>query len=63
MSFGEAIKTCFSKYATAQRSEFCYFVLLFVIAEIAEGIIDDATRTGAAGYTTRLCSSCPVSPS
>jgi len=58
MVFGEAIKTCFSKYATftgrAQRSEFWYFVLLFVIAEIAGIIIDEATDTGVAGKLITL---------
>lgn len=43
MSFGEAVKSVFSKYATfsgrARRSEYWYFVLLSVIVSVVFGIL------------------------
>ena len=41
MGFGEAIRTCFSKYAT--RSEYWYFALFAIVADLAGGIIARAT--------------------
>jgi len=44
MGFGEAIKTCFSKYFTfsgrARRSEYWWFYLFTILLGIAAGIID-----------------------
>ena len=44
MSFMESIQTCISKYATfsgrAQRSEFWWFMLFLLIAQIVLGLID-----------------------
>lgn len=48
MSFGEAIKTVFSKYATfsgrARRSEYWYFILFTVIISAAIGVISTFSR-------------------
>lgn len=50
MGFGEAIKTCFSKYFTisgrARRSEYWYFYLFTFILGIVAGIIDVALGLG-----------------
>ncbi len=47
MGFGEAIKTCFGKYASftgrARRSEFWWFILFYVIVGFVLNIIDNAT--------------------
>jgi uncharacterized membrane protein YhaH (DUF805 family) len=44
MSFGQAVSTCFSKYATfagrARRPEYWYWVLFGVVASIVLAIID-----------------------
>jgi len=44
MSFMESIRTCLSKYATfsgrAQRSEFWWFMLFLIIAQILLGLVD-----------------------
>ena len=44
MDFGEAIKTCFSKYFTisgrARRSEYWYFYLFTILLGIAASVID-----------------------
>lgn len=44
LSFGEAIKTCFSKYVTftgrARRSEFWYFYLFYFIVYVVAAVID-----------------------
>jgi len=44
MSFGQAVSTCFSKYATfagrATRPEYWYWVLFAVVASIVLAIID-----------------------
>jgi uncharacterized membrane protein YhaH (DUF805 family) len=46
MGFGDAIRTCFSKYATfsgrASRSEYWFFMLFSVIAPFAGSLIDNA---------------------
>lgn len=46
MSFGEAVKTCFSKYATfkgrARRSEYWWFSLFMVILIFVAVIVDDS---------------------
>jgi len=43
MGFGEAIKTCFSKYFTisgrARRSEYWYFYLFTILLGIAASVI------------------------
>lgn len=45
MSFGEAIQSVFSKYATfsgrARRSEYWYFVLLTLIVSFVTGILSE----------------------
>jgi uncharacterized membrane protein YhaH (DUF805 family) len=50
MGFGEAIKTCFSKYFTpsgrARRSEYWFFSLFFFIASVVAGLIDGALGFG-----------------
>jgi uncharacterized membrane protein YhaH (DUF805 family) len=52
MGFGEAISTCFRKYATfsgrARRSEYWYFYLFSILAGFAAGILD-AVFVGATG--------------
>jgi uncharacterized membrane protein YhaH (DUF805 family) len=44
MDFSQAIKTCLNKYATfsgrAQRSEYWYFFLFLVIANIVASVLD-----------------------
>ena len=44
MSFGQAVSTCFKKYAVfkgrASRSEFWYWVLFYIIVSIVLNIID-----------------------
>jgi uncharacterized membrane protein YhaH (DUF805 family) len=44
MSFGDAVKTCFSKYVTfdgrAARPEYWYWVLFVLIVSVVLGIID-----------------------
>jgi uncharacterized membrane protein YhaH (DUF805 family) len=44
MDFSQAIKTCLNKYATfsgrAQRSEYWYFFLFMVIANIVASVVD-----------------------
>lgn len=45
MTFGEAIKTCFSKYADfngrAPRSEYWWWTLFVLLASLAAGLIND----------------------
>lgn len=49
MSFGTAISTCFSKYATftgrATRSEYWYFYLFYLLVLLATSIADAAAGT------------------
>lgn len=44
MDFGEAVKTCFSKYVTfsgrAPRSEYWWFMLFLLLAQLALGVLD-----------------------
>lgn len=54
MGFGEAISTCFSKYATfqgrARRSEFWFFYLFMAIVNgVLGGILGVALATGTTG--------------
>lgn len=46
MSFQDAVRTCFAKYATfsgrAPRSEFWWFVLFTVLVNFALGVVDRA---------------------
>ncbi len=46
MGFGEAVKTCFSKYAVfqgrARRSEFWWFWVFTLLVSIVAGLIDQA---------------------
>lgn len=70
MSFGQAIRTCFSKYVTfsgrASRPEYWYFVLFIVIASLIAAMIDwqfftTVTQVQANGVTgTIAVSSQPV---
>lgn len=45
MTFGESIKTCFSKYATfdgrAVRSEYWWWFLFTTLASVASGIVSE----------------------
>jgi len=45
MTFGESIKTCFSKYADfsgrASRSEYWWWFLFLVLGTIAASIVND----------------------
>jgi len=55
---GNAISTCFNKYATftgrASRSEFWYFYLFYIIALIAGMIIDASIGTSFVQYLAIL---------
>lgn len=46
MTFQDAVRSCFSKYATfsgrARRSEYWYFVLFTVIGSAIAGVVDNA---------------------
>jgi uncharacterized membrane protein YhaH (DUF805 family) len=50
MSFADAIRTCFSKYATfsgrARRSEYWFFALLIFIVQTVLGIVAGAVGAG-----------------
>jgi len=58
MGFGEAIRTCFSKYATfngrAPRSEYWYFVLFGVIAGVVGNLINIAAGVPIASALIEL---------
>jgi uncharacterized membrane protein YhaH (DUF805 family) len=62
MGFGEAIKSCFANYAgfsgRAVRSEYWYWILFIIIAEIITSIVDYAigaqVTTGLFGLVTFL---------
>jgi uncharacterized membrane protein YhaH (DUF805 family) len=60
MGFGEAIRTCFSKYVTfsgrARRPEYWYWVLFGVLVGIAAGILDFAVFSGSKGVFGPLSS-------
>ena len=49
MTFSESIKTCFAKFITwegrASRSEYWYFVLFGILAQIVGGVIDNVIGT------------------
>jgi uncharacterized membrane protein YhaH (DUF805 family) len=51
MGFGEAIQTCFRKYATfrgrARRSEYWFFALFYVLISIPANILDSALAPGS----------------
>lgn len=55
MGFGQSITTCFTKYlrfaGRAQRSEFWYWILFYVILEFVAGILDVVLGTNRA-YST-----------
>jgi len=57
MNFGQAISTCFSKYATfsgrASRPEFWWFFLFQILASIAASMIGD-TLSGLVGLVLLL---------
>ncbi|MFN7598777.1 MAG: DUF805 domain-containing protein, partial [Cereibacter sp.] len=46
MTFQDAVRSCFSKYATfsgrARRSEYWYFILFTVIGSAIAGVVDNA---------------------
>jgi uncharacterized membrane protein YhaH (DUF805 family) len=58
MSFGESIRTCFTKYATftgrATRPEFWFFALFTLIVEIVVAIIDAAIGNTILGIIVGL---------
>lgn len=70
MSFGNAIRTCFSKYVTfsgrASRPEYWWFFLFLVLASAVAGVIDwmfftqTVTVTTDAGSATAARSNQPV---
>lgn len=49
MSFGDAIKTCFGKYADfsgrARRSEYWFWILFTILVDIVTGIVDGVIGT------------------
>jgi uncharacterized membrane protein YhaH (DUF805 family) len=60
MTFGQAIGTCFNKYATSagrsRRAEYWYFVLFNILLSLAAAMIDDGNGavSGVAGLVTFL---------
>ena len=58
MSFGDAIRTCFTKYATftgrARRSEFWYFVLFGALLGIVTNIVDRGIGSMVTGSLVAL---------
>ena len=62
MGFGEAIRTCFAKFATfsgrARRSEYWYFMLFALVVSfgigVVEGVTHNAHGTGSAGSLASL---------
>jgi len=60
MGFGEAVSTCFSKYATftgrARRPEYWYWVLFGVLVAIAAAILDGAIFDTTSSVFTGLSS-------
>lgn len=59
MGFSEAVRTCFSKYATfvgrAPRSEYWFFWLFSLLASLVGGLIDGAVGTlGIVGLLIEL---------
>jgi len=60
MTFSDAVKTCFNKYATFQeraaRSEFWYFALFQFIANLVLGYVDAFFLFGAGGDISVLSS-------
>jgi uncharacterized membrane protein YhaH (DUF805 family) len=50
MGFGEAISTCFRKYAEfngrARRPEFWWFALFLLLTQLAAGVVDEAVFGG-----------------
>ena len=57
MSFGDAVRTCFSKYVDfsgrARRSEYWYFALCEVLVLIAAAVVDRAVG-GSSGVPTAV---------
>lgn len=51
MGFGQAIKSCFTKYAAFQgrapRSEYWYFILFVVLVQIPASLVDEAIAPDA----------------
>jgi uncharacterized membrane protein YhaH (DUF805 family) len=60
MGFGEAIRTCFNKYATfsgrARRPEYWYWVLFGVLVGIAASILDAVIVDTSSGVFSILSS-------
>jgi len=58
VSFADAVRTVFSKYATfsgrARRSEFWWFTLFAIIVYIVVGIIDAAIKNAVLGVIVAL---------
>ncbi len=58
MSFGQAIITCFSKYATfggrASRSEYWFFALFLIIIAVASGLMEVVAATRGVSEITFL---------
>ena len=60
MGFGEAVRTCFSKYVTfsgrARRPEYWYWVLFGVLVAIVAGILDAVIFGANSGVFSGLSS-------
>lgn len=58
MEFGEAIRTCFQKFATfsgrASRSEFWYFQLFGLVTSIVAEILDQALFSSSGAFSGPL---------
>jgi uncharacterized membrane protein YhaH (DUF805 family) len=67
MRFGDAVSTCFGKYATfggrAMRSEFWYFVLFLFLLQIVAGIVDRVLQGDDTGPVSLIVSLATVLPS
>ena len=64
MTFGNAVSTCFSKFATFQgraaRSEYWYFTLFLVLANIILSIADAVTGIGVLALIFSLITLIPT---
>lgn len=67
MTFSEAVKTCFSKYATfdgcASRSEYWYFILFQIVGSIAAAIVGAIISAKVSGGLQALFSLATFIPS
>jgi uncharacterized membrane protein YhaH (DUF805 family) len=63
MTFGESVRTCFSKYVdfngVASRSEFWWFILFLVIVGVVLNIVDQTMGTPVLGAIFSLATILP----